>query len=69
MFLAKTFVVFVMIGILYALVSGGIFLVKDQGRSTRTLTSLKWRIGLSVSLFILLFLGFAFGVIQPHSLV
>ena len=66
--LAKIFVVLVMVGILYALISGSIFLVKDQGKTNRTLTSLKWRIGLSVALFFLLFVGFALGFIQPHGL-
>ena len=36
--------------------------------SGRALLSLKWRIGLSVSLFVLLFIAFAFGFIQPHGL-
>lgn len=67
--LIKIFIVLAMIGILYSLISAGIFLAHDQGKGMRTLTSLKWRIGLSVTLFILLFVGFALGLIQPHSLI
>ena len=65
----KALVLLMMVAILVALLSGGIFLVQDQAKTNRTLTSLKWRIGLSVTLFILLFIGFAFGIIKPHPLI
>lgn len=67
--LAKILVVLTMATILYALISGGVYLVKDGGKSTRTLNALKWRIGLSFSLFIFLFIAFSVGLIQPHSLL
>jgi hypothetical protein len=53
--------------ILAALFSGLFFLVRDQGRSTRTVKALTWRIGLSLALFLLLLAGYYFGLIQPHG--
>lgn len=57
-----------MIIIIYNLGRGLYFLFQDAGHSNRTVKSLTWRIGLSVFLFILLFIGFATGMLQPHSL-
>lgn len=68
MMLTKVFIVMMMLAILTALLRGGFYLVKDQGKTTRTLSSLKWRIGLSVSLFIFLFIAYANGWIQPHGI-
>ena len=68
MLVVKILIILAMIGIFSALISGGMFLVQDQGKTTRTLTSLKWRIGLSVLLFCFLFLSFACGWIQPHGI-
>lgn len=44
------------------------WLVKDQGSRERAVRALSWRIGLSVGLFLLLLLGYAAGLIQPHGL-
>jgi hypothetical protein len=66
--LTKVFIVMMMLAILTALFRGGFYLVKDQGKTTRTLSSLKWRIGLSLSLFIFLFIAYANGWIQPHGI-
>ena len=47
----------ILIGLLVAifasLASGLFFLMRDKGNSTRTLTALSWRIGLSIAVFIL----------------
>ncbi len=64
----KVIVVATLAYILYNLGAGLIYLVKDQGYSDRTLKALTRRIAVSVALFILLMLGFAFGLISPHSL-
>jgi hypothetical protein len=66
--LIKGIVILVMIAILVSLFRSGYYLVKDSGKTQRNLSSLKWRIGLSIALFIALFIGFAFGYIQPHGL-
>ena len=66
--IAKIFMGFLMIAILFSLIRGGLYLIKDNSKSENTLSSLKWRIALSISLFIFLFIAFAMGYIRPHSL-
>jgi hypothetical protein len=66
--LTKLFIIIVMFFIFGILISGIIFLIRDQGRSNRTVKALTWRIGLSLSLFILLFVAFSLGLIHPHDL-
>jgi hypothetical protein len=65
--LAKTFVVLMLIVILGTLGYGLFALVQDKGRTDRTVKALTWRIGLSLALFLLLLIGFALGIIRPHS--
>lgn len=65
----KIIIVILIIVILLSLTSGMVFLVKDKGDSDRTVKSLTVRIVLSVLLFILLFVGFATGLIEPHGLI
>jgi hypothetical protein len=43
-------------------------MVRDQGRSTRTVKALTWRIGLSLALFLLLLAGYYFGLLKPHGI-
>jgi len=43
------------------------YMMKDKGKSDRAVKALTWRIGISVTLFILLFIGAATGVIEPHG--
>ncbi|MDP3560314.1 MAG: twin transmembrane helix small protein [Legionellaceae bacterium] len=64
----KSLVGALMLGILFALSSGLIALVRDDGSSNRTVRALSWRIGLSLTLFILLLLAAVFGWIHPHAL-
>ncbi len=63
----KILIVLVMIIIVVSLGSGLIFLVRDKGQSKRTVKALTWRVALSLSLFILLFLAFKFNLITPHA--
>lgn len=65
--LPKLFIVLVLLVILGSLASGLVFLIRDRGGSDRTVKALTWRIGLSVTLFLLLMLGYATGVLQPHG--
>jgi FtsH-binding integral membrane protein len=53
--------------ILASLFSGLFFLIRDQGRSKRTVKALTWRVGLSLGLFLLLLAGYYFGLIKPHG--
>lgn len=64
----KIAIVLAMIAILFALGSSLFYLVKDEGKGKRTVLGLTLRIGLSLGLFILLFIAFAMGWIQPHEL-
>ena len=53
--------------ILISLGSGLLFLVRDQGKTQRVISSLTLRIILSISLFIMLIIGYATGLIKPHG--
>lgn len=64
----KIVVVVLLAIILISLASGLIFLIRDKGKSDRTVKSLTLRIVLSIALFVLLFIGFAAGLIKPHGI-
>ena len=66
-FIYKIILGLLLLAILISLGSGMLFLVKDKGKSRRTLHSLSVRIALSVTLFIMLFIGYVTGLIQPHG--
>lgn len=68
MSLAKVLVLLVFVAILGSLASGLFYLFKDDSSSKRTVKALTWRIGLSVGLFILLFIAYAAGLIEPGKL-
>lgn len=65
--LIKAIVILLCFIILFALGSALYFLVTDKGDSDHIVKALTWRIGLSVLLFVLLFVAFAFGWLTPHS--
>ncbi|TXF10866.1 twin transmembrane helix small protein [Pelomicrobium methylotrophicum] len=54
--------------IVSSLMSALYYLVKDKGHSDRTVKALTARVGLSVVLFLLLMLGYYFGLIPPQGL-
>lgn len=64
----KIVVVVLLAIILVSLASGLVFLVRDKGKSERAVKSLTLRIVLSIALFVLLFIGFAAGLIKPHGI-
>ena len=66
--LAKIIIFIAMLIILASLASGLVFLVKDQNNSKRTVKALSWRIGISLTLFIFLFLAYSLGWISPHAI-
>lgn len=49
-----------------SLASAMVYLVRDKGSSDRTVKALTVRISLSLTLFVLLLLGFKFGWISPY---
>jgi hypothetical protein len=53
------FILLAMLGILISLGAGLVFLVRDRGKTERTVISLSIRVALSVLLLALLALGFA----------
>lgn len=65
--LFKYLVVAVLLAIVISLGSGLYFLLTDKGESKRMVNSLTVRISLSVALFILLFIAWFFGLIQPNQ--
>ena len=65
----KYLIVAVLIAIVVSLGMGMFFLLTDKGESKRMVHSLTVRIGLSVVLFVLLFIAWYFGLIQPHPVM
>jgi len=65
---AKLFIIAMLIAIFTSLFSALVFLFRVKGGSHRTAKALTWRIGLSITLFLILMAGFYFGFIPPHGL-
>jgi hypothetical protein len=60
-------VVFILLAIIGSLFSGLWFLYHDRGTGTRTVRALTIRIGLSISLFILLLVSYRLGFVPGYS--
>lgn len=60
-------VVLLLLGIVGSLFSGLFYLYRDQGAGERTVRALTLRIGLSITLFLLLLAGFRFGLIPGYT--
>jgi Protein of unknown function (DUF2909) len=54
--------------IIASLVSALFFLMKDKGKSNRTVQALALRVGLSVLLFILILVSYKLGWIEPTGI-
>jgi len=63
---AKILIIVLFLFILYNLAAGLFYMMKDKGQSNRTVKSLSWRIGISVAVFILLFVLQGLGYLQPN---
>jgi hypothetical protein len=59
----KIIVILMFVAILASLGSALFFLVSDRGQSRRTVKALALRVGLSLTLFLLLMAGYRFGFI------
>ena len=66
--LIKTGIILLLVLIVASLFSALTFLYKDKGQGERTAKALTLRVALSIFLFILLMLGFYFGVIPERGL-
>jgi hypothetical protein len=64
----KILIVACLLGIIASLGAGMFHLVKDKSDSKRMANALTLRIALSVALFILLFIAWKQGLIQPHGI-
>lgn len=66
----KIIFILAFIAILFSLGSGLFHLVrhKDQENSKKTVKALTYRIGLSLLLFIFLFISYSFGLIKPDGI-
>jgi len=65
----KLLIVVVFIAILVSLGTGLFALLGDKGQSKRMVNALTVRVALSVLLFILLYVAWYTGQIQPHGIV
>jgi len=63
----KFAIITLLILIIYNLVMGFVYILKDKSSSSRGLTSLKTRIVLSVLLFALLIAGYYMDMIKPNN--
>jgi len=57
-----------LIAIVASLGSAAVFMLRGRGDSRRMARALAWRVGLSVTLFVLLLAGYALGLLQPGNL-
>jgi hypothetical protein len=64
----KTLVAVAFILILASLGSALFFLMRDKGKSNRTVQALAMRVGLSITLFLLVLGAYKMGWIQPTGL-
>lgn len=62
----KFLIIAILLAITISLGSGLYFLLTEKSGSKRMVNSLTVRISLSVALFVLLFIGWFFGLIGPH---
>lgn len=64
----KIFVAIAFLLILGSLASALVFLMRDKGKSNRTVQSLALRVGLSIALFIFILVAYSLGWIQPTGI-
>jgi len=64
----KTVVAIAFVLIIGSLASALFFLMRDKGRSNRTVQALAMRVGLSITLFLLVLFAYKMGWIQPTGL-
>ncbi len=62
----KAFIAVFFAGILVALGSALLFLVRDRGSTTRTVSALTVRVGLSIALLLFIWFGYWMGWIEPR---
>ena len=63
----KLLVLLAILTILFSLGQALYYLLRDQGNQLRTVRALSRRIGVSIGLILLLFVGYLTGLIQPQG--
>ncbi len=64
----KIIVAVAFILIIFSLGSALVYMMKDKGKSNRTVKALAFRVGFSISLFILILIANRLGWIQPTGI-
>lgn len=64
----KIIVAIAFILIIGSLASALVFMMRDKGRSGRTVKALAMRVGFSITLFVLLLVAYRLGYIQPTGI-
>jgi hypothetical protein len=64
----KLLVAFGFVLILGSLGSALVFLMKDKGRTNRTVSALAFRVGFSIALFALILIAYSLGWIEPTGI-
>ncbi|NBX84386.1 MAG: twin transmembrane helix small protein [Gammaproteobacteria bacterium] len=64
--LAKIVIIFILMGIFFALGSGLYYLVKEKNQGIKTVKALTWRIALTILLLFFLMFGAYMGWFQPN---
>ncbi|HLV27561.1 MAG TPA: twin transmembrane helix small protein [Burkholderiaceae bacterium] len=64
----RILVLLVFLGIVASLVSAGVYLMKDEGKTSRMAYALTLRIGLSILLFLFLLVAWRLGWIQASGI-
>jgi hypothetical protein len=64
----KIVVAIAFILILASLGSALVFLMKDKGKSNRTVKALAFRVGFSIALFVLILVAYSLGWIEPTGI-
>jgi hypothetical protein len=67
--LTKLVIIGLLLAIVASLLTSMLFLVRDDSRRRRTLTGLKIRIALSITLILFVLLAWQRGWIEPHGLM
>jgi hypothetical protein len=67
--LVKIVIVVLLLAILASLMTSMSFLIRDESSRRRTLTSLKLRVALSITLMLFVLLSWHMGWIEPHGLI
>ncbi|MDP9129973.1 MAG: twin transmembrane helix small protein [Candidatus Binatota bacterium] len=63
----RIIIILALAGILLSLGSALVYLIRDKGRTNRTVNALTVRVGISVALFLFILFSYWMGWIQPRS--